>query len=89
MNGELVSSSYDCTYQHDIYPGTDTVMLITSNGLKKDSSIKIFYLIKLPFPPPSINNFTPSYGNNGTLVEISGNFFADATEVSFGDLPAA
>ncbi|OQP57205.1 hypothetical protein A3860_11640 [Niastella vici] len=39
--------------------------------------------------PPAITDFTPTVGPTGTVVTIKGNYFAGATAVNFGGVPAA
>lgn len=89
LNGNPVSSSYNTTYQHDIYATEDTIQLIVSNGVYSDTTEKIHSFDAVPYPPPSISSFTPQSGTAGTSVVITGDYFAGVQSVSFGGIPAA
>ncbi len=41
------------------------------------------------YPPPTINSFNPSSATAGSVINITGNFFNNATGVSFGGIPAS
>lgn len=89
VNGQQVSTSYNASYTHDIYKGPDTIMLVASNGTISDTTIKIQPFIPVPYPAPTVTTFTPSSGGTGTVVSISGSYFANVQQVYFGDVPAS
>jgi hypothetical protein len=64
-------------------PATATsgfITITTTNG--SISSTQLFYL------PASITSFTPTNGAAGTIVQISGKNFTNASAVSFNGIPA-
>ncbi|MDF2188484.1 FG-GAP-like repeat-containing protein [Paraflavitalea sp. CAU 1676] len=89
VNGVAVSTSFHASYVHDIYLGADTVQLIVSNGAHSDTTEKLHYFDAVPYPAPLVTGFTPSSGNAGTEVTITGNFFAKVSGVYFGGIPAS
>lgn len=87
VNGSLVSTGYNATYNHILSRNADTIKLVVSNGVLSDTVEKIQYFVVPPLP--DITSFTPATGSNGTLVTITGTGFADALGVQFGGVPAA
>lgn len=88
VNNELVGTSYDASYTHDIYRAADTIMLTVSDGIHSDTSIKYPLFVAVPYPLPIVTAYSPVSGGPGTIVNITGNFFKDASAVSFGGIPA-
>jgi hypothetical protein len=65
--------------------GATGVVKVTTYGGSVSSTSKFTF-----YPAPKITSFTPTAGPGGTSVTISGsNFVKGATEVKFGDTPAA
>ena len=60
--------------------GNIVVSNLEGSGIKTG-----FVFIKAPF----VNNFTPGYGNTGSIITINGNSFTGATSVSFGGVAAS
>lgn len=60
---------------------TGVITITTTNGTI--TSTQLFYL------PPSLSSFTPIGGGAGTMVEINGSNFTNATAVTFNGVAAA
>ncbi len=85
VDGNVVGTSYNAVYTHDIYSTRDTVKLIVSNGTTTDTTTQYqdFY------PPVVVSSFTPTSAGTGTQVMITGLNFTGANSVSFGGVPAS
>jgi len=68
-------------------PGNVNVRVLTPGGRSSSSSPVHFRFVR----PPAISGLSPASGSDagGTLVTISGSDFNDASQVLFGDQPAA
>jgi photosystem II stability/assembly factor-like uncharacterized protein len=88
-NNILISTSYNATYNHDIYNSGDTIKLVVIDGANTDTSVKYQYFIPAPRPtPPAIKSFSPVAAGSGTTVTIKGINFTGTTSVSFGGTAA-
>lgn len=89
VNGVQVGSFYNGSYTHDKYHGDDTIKLVASNGILSDTLEKIQPFIPVPYPAPTISNFSPNNGGTGTMITITGEFFANVQQVYVGDIPVS
>ncbi len=88
VNSTTISTSYNSSYLHNIYLGEDTVTLIVSDGVLSDTLRKYPQFIAVPYPAPVVTSYNPVSGGTGTVVTITGDFFANVSAVSFGGIPA-
>src|SRR6185437_2148702 len=89
VNHALLSTEYNATYTHKNINVVDTVELIVVKGTQSDTLVKYGYFNNTQPPPvPSLTSFTPTIGNPGTIITITGNNFTGATAVYFGGVPA-
>ena len=86
VNNNLVSTSYNTTYTHNILSPVDSIELIVSAGSISDT-LKQYQYFVIP-NLPVINSFSPVSGSNGTYVTINGSGFTAATQVKFGGVSA-
>ena len=86
LNNQLIASTYNVTYTHDVYHPIDTIKLVVSNGVYSDSLEK--YQNFGPIPTPSITSFSPLTGTAGSVITIYGSYLLKTTSVRFGNFPA-
>ena len=88
-NNILISTAYNTTYIHDINKVADTIKLVVKNGTNTDTLERIQYF-DVPVPPlPVITSFTPTFGQLGSVITITGNNLGGASSVKFGGTPAS
>lgn len=87
-NNVLISGDYNTSYTHNSNEYTDTIKLIVFNGITSDTSIRYQYYPRPVVPIPSIISITPTYGQKGSVITITGNNFIGVSSVSFGGTPA-
>ena len=88
INNVLVNDSFHTTYLHDIYRKADTIKLIVSNGIHRDTATKIHLFDAVPYPKPEVLSYFPLLPAPGSSVVIKGNYFSEVKGVSFGGIPA-
>lgn len=89
VNNVLISKAYNTSYVHNNITVTDTIELIVTKGSYSDTLIKYGRFNNSPPPPvPAITSFTPTIGEQGTIISIAGSNFTGATAVYFGGVPA-
>ncbi|MEP7166076.1 MAG: FG-GAP-like repeat-containing protein [Ferruginibacter sp.] len=87
-NGLLISTSLNPTYTHDIFSLRDTIMLVVSNGVDKDTTYCYQDFNPPVLPAPDLVSFNPATGASGTAVNLTGTGFQYVSSVSFGGMPA-
>lgn len=84
-NDTLIGTSYHASYTRGAWPLRDTIMLIASNGISKDTAT--YY--QEYHEPAYITSFTPVIAAAGATVTITGAHFTGAKAVYFGNVPAS
>ena len=87
-NSNLISTSYNASYSHDLYNPQDSIMLVVTNSEGASDTLVKNQYFNLPPNTPQIFDYTPALGGNGSLVTITGANFTGTTAVSFGTVPA-
>lgn len=83
-NGVQFSTSEQTSYTRGGYPVKDTITLIVSNGVNKDT----LSLYQEFHPPVELESFTPKSGAKDHMITLKGKNFKDVLSVSFGGQPA-
>jgi photosystem II stability/assembly factor-like uncharacterized protein len=87
VNNNLISTSYNTTFSHNLSNQVDSIKLIVTSGTKSDTLlINQYYVVP---NLPIINTFYPQTGSAGTFISILGSGFSGVNQVKFGGVIAS